>query len=107
MSEHLTIETIALAQCGALRADSAVGAEAHLAECPDCAQHRDLVRAVPALLSAARAIAVPVAVAARIDAVIAAEVDRRAMLHAADPPAQAQQVWPEAAGGKSTEQLSV
>lgn len=93
MIDHLSPDTIALAVSGALSGADARAAELHLATCRECSLQAGHVSKVAGALAAAPQIPMPAPVAARLKAVIATEVERRAVLAA--------KALPGSAGGHS------
>jgi len=75
---HASVEQLADLLEGELPVGQAETVTAHMSACPRCAALRDQLGALPQLLSATSVPPLPPAVAARLDAVVAAESARRA-----------------------------
>jgi len=75
--DHATVEQLADLLEGELQVGQAEIVAAHASACPRCAALRDQLGALPLLLSATSVPPIPAAVAARLDAVVAAESARR------------------------------
>jgi hypothetical protein len=95
VSEHIGVEELADQAEQLLDAARAQAVRAHLAECPICTETAGLLAAVPATLAAEPAPAMPPAVVARLDGVLAEEQARR-VAQTLPPPAAG---LPGTAGG--------
>jgi len=76
-AQHLTTDELADAAEGLLDPERAAFAESHIADCPDCHAQSEALRTVTATLQAEPASRMPVAVADRLNDVVAAEQARR------------------------------
>src|SRR4029453_3463075 len=76
-AQHLSIDELADAAEGLLDPERATAAESHIARCPECRAQSDALQQVSATLRAGRAVAMPEAVAHRLNEVIAGESARR------------------------------
>jgi hypothetical protein len=77
MRGHVNAEALALGREGLLGRRAAARVRAHVASCPRCAELDEELAALPALLALTAAPPMPADLAARLDAVIAAESARR------------------------------
>jgi anti-sigma factor RsiW len=77
VAEHLSDDELADAAVGLVAADRAAAIEAHLAECPTCAERHAGLLEVERLLAELPAPTMPPDVAARLEAVVALEQQRR------------------------------
>jgi putative zinc finger protein len=87
MRGHVNAEALALGREGLLGRRAAARVRAHLASCPRCAELDEELAALPALLALTAAPPMPADLAARLDAVIAAESARRLPMPDATRPA--------------------
>jgi hypothetical protein len=76
-ADHPSLIELAELDEGLLDEPRSSAVEAHVTGCAECTRHRAALRAVGPALSAAPAPPMPAAVAARLDTVLAGEVDRR------------------------------
>ncbi len=92
---HVSADQVSDLLEGLLPADEAATVAAHLSACPQCAEVRDRLAAMPALLASVRTddpvVPMPADVAARLDRALAAEARDRAAAPA-EQPAEEQQV---------------
>ncbi len=78
MSVHITADELAEAAAGMLDPARAAAISAHVAGCADCTEMATAISQVPGLLAAEQASTMPDDVSARLEAVVAAESERRA-----------------------------
>lgn len=92
---HVSADQVSDLLEGLLPSDEAATVAAHLSACPQCAEVRDRLAAMPALLASVRTddpvVPMPADVAARLDRALAAEARDRAAAPA-EQPAEEQQV---------------
>ena len=92
-SAHPSLTELAEAAEGLLEDDRTGQVRAHLAECVDCQHNAAELRAVSATLATAPAPRMPADVAARLDRVLAGEVERRSRPTARDEESESGSAW--------------
>src|SRR5450432_4121336 len=97
MRGHVNAETLALGREGLLGRRAAARVRAHVASCSRCAELDEELAALPALLALTAAPPMPADLAARLDAVIAAESAGRLRTADAAGAAGADAAGPQAA----------